>query len=140
MDLNTIREEALQMIQQVAKIYNPDSQNPLLETSLDQLARAASRICLHVLVLLEQLPVSVQHYNANKLYGYMQKAIASYGVYQKASPWLYVSDTRAVRRTNAFRSKPRDSWSMVAGDRTWQTRGSEGRRECRRSPGDCNFA
>ncbi len=87
-DLDTIRNEAFTLIQQVAKIYNPTSQNPLLETSFDQLARAASRICLHVLVLLEQLPVSVQHYNANRLYGYMQKAIASYGVYQKASPWL----------------------------------------------------
>jgi len=87
-DLNVIRDEALQMIQQVAKIYNPASQNPLMETSLDQLARAASRICLHVLVLLEQLPVSVQHYNANKLYSYIQKAISSYGVYQKASPWF----------------------------------------------------
>lgn len=87
-DLETIRIEAMNLIQQVAKIYNPSSQNPLLETSFEQLARAASRICLHVLVLLEQLPVSVQHYNANKLYGYMQKAIISYGVYQKASPWL----------------------------------------------------
>ncbi len=87
-DLETIRIEAMNLIQQVAKIYNPSSQNPLLETSFDQLTRAASRICLHVLVLLEQLPVSVQHYNANKLYGYMQKAIISYGVYQKASPWL----------------------------------------------------
>ena len=87
-DLESIRIEAMNLIQQVAKIYNPASQNPLLETSFEQLARAASRICLHVLVLLEQLPVSVQHYNANKLYGYMQKAITSYGVYQKASPWL----------------------------------------------------
>lgn len=87
-NLEAIRDEVFQLIQQVAKIYNPASQNPLLETSFDQLARAASRICLHVLVLLEQLPVSVQHYNANKLYGYMQKAISSYGVYQKASPWL----------------------------------------------------
>lgn len=87
-DLETIRNEGLQLIQKVARIYQPNSQNPLLETSFEQLARAASRICLHVLVLLEQLPVSVQHYNANKLYSYMQKAIASYGVYQKASPWF----------------------------------------------------
>ena len=87
-DLETIRDEGLQLIQKVARIYNPNSRNPLLETSFEQLARAASRICLHILVLLEQLPVSVQHYNANKLYGYMQKAIASYGVYQKASPWF----------------------------------------------------
>lgn len=101
-DLDTIRVEALNLIQQVARIYNPSSQNPLLETSFDQLARAASRICLHVLVLLEQLPVSVQHYNANKLYGYMQKAISSYGVYQKASPWLtYLSRGLYVGRLAA---------------------------------------
>lgn len=87
-DLEKIRDEGLQLIQKVARIYNPNSLNPLLETSFDQLARAASRICLHILVLLEQLPVSVQHYNANKLYSYIQKAIASYGVYQKASPWF----------------------------------------------------
>lgn len=87
-DVNAIRDETLQLMQRVAKIYNPSSQNPLLETSFDQLARAASRICLHMLVLLEQLPVSVQHSNVNKLYGYMQQAIASYGVYQKAAPWF----------------------------------------------------
>ncbi len=87
-DLSAIRDEAMRLIQQVARVYNPTSQQPLLETSIEQLARAASRICLHVLVLLEQLPVNVQHYNANKLYGYMQKAVASYGVYQKAAPWL----------------------------------------------------
>ncbi|HQX51653.1 MAG TPA: hypothetical protein PLY87_00030 [Planctomycetaceae bacterium] len=87
-DLSTIRDEAMQLIKQVARIYKPTSQHPLLETSFEQLARAASRICLHVLVLLEQLPVSVQHYNAGMLYGYMQKAVASYGVYQKAGPWM----------------------------------------------------
>lgn len=87
-DVAAIRSEAMQFMKQVARVYNPTSQHPLLETSFEQLARATSRICLHVLVLLEQLPGNVQHYNANKLYGYVQKAIASYGVYQKASPWL----------------------------------------------------
>lgn len=43
-DLNMIRNEALQMIQQVAKVYNPDSKNPLLETSLDQLVRCKSNL------------------------------------------------------------------------------------------------
>jgi hypothetical protein len=87
-DALAIRDEALLLIHQVAKIYKPESVNPLLETSFDQLARAASRICLHTLVLLEQLPVSVQHYNISTLYGYVQKAVMGYGVYQKAAPWL----------------------------------------------------
>lgn len=87
-DTTAIREEALLLMRQVALIYKPDCRHPLLETSFEQLARAASRICLHVLVLLERLPVSVQHYNISTLYGYLQKAVAGYGMYQKASPWL----------------------------------------------------
>ena len=92
LDVLVVRDEALQLVQQVAKIYKPDSANPLLETSFEQLARAASRICLHVLVLLEQLPVQVQQYSISTLYGYIRKAIVGYGMYQKAAPWLkYVS-------------------------------------------------
>ncbi len=87
-DVLAMRDEALQLVQQVAKIYKPDSSNPLLETSFEQLARAASRICLHVLVLLEQLPVQVQQYNISTLYGYIRKAVVGYGMYQKAAPWL----------------------------------------------------
>ncbi len=87
-DALAIRDEALGLIKQVAKIYKPGCEFPLLETSFEQLARAASRICLHTLVLLEQLPVNVQRYNINTLYGYFRKAVVGYGVYQKATPWL----------------------------------------------------
>ena len=88
LDVLLIRDEALQLVQHVAKIYKPGSANPLLETSFEQLARAASRICLHVLVLLEQLPVQVQQYSISTLYSYIRKAIVGYGMYQKAAPWL----------------------------------------------------
>ena len=87
-DALAIRDESLELIKRVARIYKPESEFPLLETSFEQLARAASRICLHTLVLLEQLPVNVQHYNINTLYGYIRKAVVGYGVYQKATPWL----------------------------------------------------
>jgi hypothetical protein len=87
-DVKAIREESLHLIREVARIYKPDCDQPLLETSFEQLARAASRICLHLLVLLERLPVSVQHYNISTLYSYMRKATMGYDVYQKASPWL----------------------------------------------------
>lgn len=87
-DLITIRDEALHLIQQVAKIYKPGAETPILDTSLEQLARAASRIWLHLLVLLEQLPMNVQQYNIATLYGYIRKAVIGYGVYQKAGPWM----------------------------------------------------
>lgn len=83
-----IRDEALQLVSQVARIYRPDSENPLLDVSLEQLARAASRIWLHLLVLLEQLPLNVQTYSMGTLYSWVRRAVIAYGVYQKASPWL----------------------------------------------------
>lgn len=77
-----------ELVQRIARVYSPSSTSPLLETSFEQLARAASRICLHVLVLVEQLPMNVQQYNFNHLYGYFRKAVVGYGTYQQAAPWL----------------------------------------------------
>jgi len=87
-DLSTIRGEVLDLIQRVARIYSPNSANPLLETSFEQLARSVSRICLHSLVLLEQLPLDVKRYTINELHGYLRKAIQGYGAYQQVAPWL----------------------------------------------------
>lgn len=87
-DLDTIREEVHSLVLRVAQIYSPNSANPLLETSFEQLARSASRVCLHALVLLERLPLDVKGYNINEMYGYLRKAIESYGTYQQVVPWL----------------------------------------------------
>ncbi|MCA9063655.1 MAG: DUF4200 domain-containing protein, partial [Planctomycetaceae bacterium] len=58
-DLPVIRDEVLALAERVARVYSPDSPNPLLETSIEKLARAAGRVCLHSLVLIEQLPLSL---------------------------------------------------------------------------------
>ena len=88
LDVTAIRIEVHDLIHRIAHIYSPNSEHPLLETSFEQLARAASRICLHTLVLLEQLPLGVQKSNFKSLYGYFQKAVAGYGAYKTAAPWL----------------------------------------------------
>ncbi|MEY2726603.1 MAG: hypothetical protein RLZZ458_2470 [Planctomycetota bacterium] len=90
-DLLMIRNEALELVRKVALIYRPNSQTPLADVSLEQLARAASRIWLHLLVLLEQLPLQVQQYSIPTLYTWIRRAVISYGVYQKASPWLTIA-------------------------------------------------
>ncbi|MDG2128549.1 MAG: hypothetical protein P8K08_11195 [Fuerstiella sp.] len=87
-DAESIRSDVVDLIQRVAKVYSPTSDNPLLETSFENLARSASRICLHMLVLLEQLPVDIKRYNINEMYGYIQKAVQGYGTYQQVAPWL----------------------------------------------------
>lgn len=87
-DGDRIRDDAFDLIQKVARIYSPDSDNPLLETSFEQVARAASRVCLHTLVLLEQLPLDVKKYNINEMYGYIRKAVQGYGTYKQVAPWI----------------------------------------------------
>ena len=87
-DADAIRTDVMELIQRVARVYSPASDNPLLETSFEDLARSASRICLHTLVLLEQLPVDIKRYNINEMYGYIQKAVQGYGTYQQVAPWL----------------------------------------------------
>lgn len=86
--IDEVLSDALSLIRKVAAVYSPDSRNPVLETSFEQLARAASRICLHTLVLLEQLPLDVQQYNINELHSYVRKAVKGYGAYQQVAPWL----------------------------------------------------
>ena len=88
LDAAMIRQEAFDIIQRVAQIYSPQSENPLLETSFDQLARAASRLCLQALVLVEQLPLNVQHYTIAELYDYVRKAVSAWGTWQTVSPWM----------------------------------------------------
>ena len=101
-NVDTIRTEVLDLIQRVARTYSPASDNPLLETSFEDLARSASRICLHLLVLLEQLPVDIKRYNINEMYGYIRKAVQGYGTYQQVAPWLkYVTRGAYVGRMAA---------------------------------------
>lgn len=98
-DIDKIRNEALDLISRVAAVYAPDSKNPILETSVEQLARAVSRICLHTLVLLEQLPLDVQKYTISELHTWIGNAVRTYGAYKQVAPWLkHLSRTAYVGR------------------------------------------
>ncbi|MFK7817680.1 MAG: hypothetical protein AB8G99_03090 [Planctomycetaceae bacterium] len=87
-DIQLVREDIHSLVQRVAKVYSPNSENPLLETSFENVARAAGRVCLHALVLVEQLPLDVKQYNFNNMYSYIRKAVVAYGQYQKSAPWF----------------------------------------------------
>ena len=87
-DIELVRNDARSLMRRVARIYAPDSDNPLLETSFEQLARAASRICLHVLVVMDKLPLDVKQYNIGTMYDYMRRAIATYGAWKTAEPYI----------------------------------------------------
>ncbi|HIA18468.1 MAG TPA: hypothetical protein EYN70_03440 [Planctomycetaceae bacterium] len=84
-------QEAWQLADQVARIYQPASKNPLLETSTEQILSAVSRACLQFLVVVDELPLNVKELNINSLYGYVRRAVKAYGVYRRARPFLQIA-------------------------------------------------
>lgn len=82
------RDDALGLVTRVAKVYRPHSENPLLETSVEQLLRAGSRTCLHLLIVLERLPLNMKDANFATVHGHLTTAVKAYDVYRSAEPWL----------------------------------------------------
>lgn len=87
-DGKRIREDTHAFVIRVAHVYRPGMENPLLETSLDQLLRAGSRACLHLLVVLERLPLNPKDRNISTLHGYLQKTLKAYDLYASAQPYF----------------------------------------------------
>lgn len=93
------RDDAYDLITRVAQVYQPDAENPLLETSMAQVLRGVSRACLHFLVVLDGLPLNVKEYNFNSMYRYVRQAVKAYGVYKRAQPYLpYVNTAYYIGR------------------------------------------
>ena len=90
--LTAIRDDVHRLILRVSRLYQPEVTQPLLETSLSLVIRAAGRSCLHFLVLLEELPLNVKDYTLARLYGYLRNAVSAYRMYKSAEPyWPYVN-------------------------------------------------
>ena len=83
-----LRDDSYELARQVARVYRPDVEHPLLETSTELLLRAVGRMSFHFLVVLEQLPLDVKSYNISTLYDTVRKSVQAYGYYKKASPYL----------------------------------------------------
>jgi hypothetical protein len=85
-----LRDDAMRLVHEVALLYRPNAEQPLLETSLEQILRAASRICLQLLIVMERLPLRVKEFNLNSMYFYVRHAVKAYGMYKATEPyWPY---------------------------------------------------
>lgn len=94
-----IRDDIQQLVLKVARLYQPTAENPLLEVSLNQIIRAASRGSLNLLIVLDELPVAVKDYNLNSLYQYVRRAVEAYRLYRKTEPyWPYVNTAYYLSR------------------------------------------
>ncbi|MFN0018181.1 MAG: OmpH family outer membrane protein [Pirellulaceae bacterium] len=89
---SVVRDDAYELIGKVARIYQPEVEQPLLETNMPLVIRAASRACLHFLVLLDDLPLNMKDYSFNSLYSYVRSAVNAYRMYKSTEPyWPYVN-------------------------------------------------
>lgn len=90
--LPVIRDDVLALVLRVARIYQPTIEQPLLEASLPRVLRGASRASLHLLVVLDELPVNIKGASLNTLYGYVRNAVSAWRMYKSAEPyWPYVN-------------------------------------------------
>ncbi|HIG29623.1 MAG TPA: hypothetical protein EYQ50_18230 [Verrucomicrobiales bacterium] len=80
--IGRIRDDSHGLILRIARIYQPDVEQPLLEINLSQILHAASRVCLQFLVVAESLPLDVKDYSFQSIYDYISKAVRAYGVYR----------------------------------------------------------
>jgi hypothetical protein len=85
-----IRDDIMRLVTRVARIYQPEVEQPLLETSLTRVLRALSRASLHMQVLLDELPVNIKHASLNTVYTYVRGAVNTWRMYKSAEPyWPY---------------------------------------------------
>jgi hypothetical protein len=90
LDPDEIYKDVIHLFEGVAQVYQPDSDQPLLETSMEQVLRFLHNVSLQLLVQLEQLPVDVKGYNLRETYRFVKKAMDYYGMYKKVNPyWNY---------------------------------------------------
>lgn len=83
--------DIIDLFESVARVYNPHSRQPLLETSFEQLLRSISRASLQLLVVLDELPLDLKRYNLRRVYETIQKGARAYGLYQNFTPyWTYL--------------------------------------------------
>ncbi|NNE91671.1 MAG: hypothetical protein HKN23_08490 [Verrucomicrobiales bacterium] len=76
-------------VEAIAKIYQPESEKPLLETNLESLFKAVNRASLQVILLLEELPlVDVKELNLRKVSEGVRKASKMKKRYDELSPYL----------------------------------------------------
>ncbi len=91
--------DLVEFVTSVAQVYQPDAEEPLLETSVGKLLKAVNHISLQLLFQLEQLPFNLKDYSLAKAYENIRTATKFYGYYKSVSPYLpYASYTWQIGR------------------------------------------
>ena len=78
-----------EFVESIARIYNPDSEKPLLETNLEELLKAVNRVSLQVILLLEEVPLlDVKDWNMRQVADKVRTASKVVRKYEDLQPIL----------------------------------------------------
>lgn len=78
-----------EFVERIAKIYNPESEKPLLETRLSDLLKAVNRASIQVILLLEEVPiVDIKEWNMRQISDNVRKAAKVAKTYKDIEPYL----------------------------------------------------
>lgn len=87
-DPRFLANDVIDFIGEIAEVYQPEAQEPLLQTSVEKLAKALNHISLQLLFQLEQLPLNLKEYSLAKAYEHTRTAAKFYQYYKTLSPYL----------------------------------------------------
>lgn len=83
-----IFEDTRAFIETVAHLYRPDTEDPLFETDIELIAKSMSSAALHLLVVIDGLPMNLKSYNAATMYRLIRRGASYYGTYKAFRPYL----------------------------------------------------
>ena len=76
-------------VESIARIYNPQSGHPLLETNLEELLKAVNRVSLQIILLLEEVPLlDVKDWNLRQVADKVRTASKVVRKYEDLQPIL----------------------------------------------------
>jgi hypothetical protein len=75
-------------VEEVARLYRPGSEDPLLETEIELIAKSLSSMALHLLVVVDGLPINLKSYNTATMYRLIRRGASYYGTYKAFRPYL----------------------------------------------------
>jgi len=89
-DVNTalILQDIRDFIERVAQLYRPESEHILLETEIELVAKSLSSVSLHLLLVVDDLPLNLKSYNTAKMYRLIRSSTKYYGNYKAFQPYL----------------------------------------------------
>ena len=83
-----ILQDTRAFVEKVARLYCPDTEDPLFETDVEAITKSVSSTALHMLVVVEGLPINLKSYNAAKMYRLIRRGASYYGTYKAYRPYI----------------------------------------------------